>query len=166
MKVPAAGASTKQEGKREKRQKKGEKDGKLGKVAKVSAVSARALDAGGEGVVVEEEESTARQRRLAGMVSEMQQARTDSSLYDMKAKADEIIVALHLAWDLYSNPSPTRGRRGRASKGAWAKNLIVTRSSRSTKPQTPTDATMDAPEMQQEERVHAALNRDAFHVRV
>jgi hypothetical protein len=149
--------------------KKGGKDGKTGTVAKVAAVPAPALDGDGEGAPGEEAVATGRQRRLAGMVSEMQQARIDSSLYDMKAKADEMVVALRLAWELYSNPSPTRGRRGRASKGAWAKNLVVTRSSRlplPTKPHAPLDATMDAHTMQQEERVHAALDRDAFHVRV
>jgi len=34
--------------------------------------------------------------------------RTNASLYDMTSKADEIVTALRLAWDLYSNPAQTR----------------------------------------------------------
>ena len=41
-----------------------------------------------------------------------------SSLYDMATKADELVAALCLAWELYSAPR-------RADRGDWARNIMV-----------------------------------------
>jgi len=41
-------------------------------------------------------------------VQSVNHGRTNASLYDMTSKADEIVTALRLAWDLYSNPAQTR----------------------------------------------------------
>ena len=95
----AAAAKERLKGQGSRRKRKGEK------VAAVSTASDDAVDASfKEAQLV----MTRRQRRVAKVMGALRQARTASSLYDMKAKADELVTALKLAWDLYSIPTKAR----------------------------------------------------------
>jgi hypothetical protein len=71
----------------------------------------------------EAEVLTPQQLLLAHLKDAFHRARLESSLFNMEAKADQIVTGLRLAWEIYSSPTHSRGHRGRASKGYWTKNL-------------------------------------------
>ena len=67
-----------------------------------------------------------RARRVARLEEALKRGRTESPLYDMSTKADEMVGAFRLAWDLYAMPAQTRDRSGgRPNAIDWAKHLVV-----------------------------------------
>ena len=67
-------------------------------------------------------------RRVARLEEALKRGRTESPLYDMSTKADEMVGAFRLAWDLYAMPAQTRDRSGgRPNAIDWAKHLVVSR---------------------------------------
>jgi hypothetical protein len=105
--IAALVAATKVEGKRKRKNKP---------VDVVAAVAgsreAKEVRPGAEAEVL-----TPQQLLLAHLKDAFHRARLESSLFNMEAKADQIVTGLRLAWEIYSSPKHSRGHRGRASKG-------------------------------------------------